>query len=151
MAGGNDDAASKERWFMEKFGVDGIFTPEKPILSPKGVVVANIAHIPMALTALMRENATRPDFAAQGNLALKPWFGSSQALALPAELDLPVVEAAPPYNEQIAALAKQVGTALPRQAMKDCSGAWQMSTSPFCTSLAAKTTKSWSTWRSGRN
>src|SRR3954466_6244101 len=30
MSGGSDDAAGKERWFMEKFGVDAIFTPEKP-------------------------------------------------------------------------------------------------------------------------
>ena len=33
IAGGNDDAAGKERWFMEKFGVDGIFTPDKPVYS----------------------------------------------------------------------------------------------------------------------
>ncbi|HEX4586084.1 MAG TPA: CoA-binding protein, partial [Burkholderiaceae bacterium] len=126
MAGGSDDAASKERWFMDKFGVDGLFTPERPILSPRGAVVANIAHIPMALTAVMRENATRPDFAAEGSLALKPWFASSQGLALPADLDIPVVEAAPPYNQQIAALTGQIGVALPRQPMKDCSGASQM-------------------------
>jgi hypothetical protein len=126
MAGGADDAASKERWFMDKFGVDGLFTPERPIVSPKGAVVANIAHIPMALTALMRENATRPDFAAEGSLALKPWFGSSQGLALATDLDIPVVEAAPPYNQQIAALAGQIGVVLPRQPMKDCSGASQM-------------------------
>ncbi|HET9046750.1 MAG TPA: CoA-binding protein, partial [Casimicrobiaceae bacterium] len=29
MAGGSDDAAGKERWFMDKFGVNGIYTPEK--------------------------------------------------------------------------------------------------------------------------
>ena len=90
---------------MEKFGVDGIFTPDKPIFSAKGAVVTNIAHIPAALTAVMRENATRPDFAPEGSLALKPWFGSNEGLELPAALDLPVVEAMPPYNEQIAALA----------------------------------------------
>ncbi len=135
MAGGNDDAAGKERWFMEKFGVDGIFTPERPVLSAKGAVVVNIAHIPMALTAVMRENATRPDFAAEGSLALKPWFGSSQGLALPAELDIPVVEATPPYNEQIAALSKQIGAVLPRQPMKDCSGASQMDAKTQITSL----------------
>src|SRR5215470_9366991 len=31
MAGGSDDANGKERWFMEKFGVNGIFTPEQPV------------------------------------------------------------------------------------------------------------------------
>ena len=59
---------------MEKFGVDGIFTPDNPVFSARGAVVTNIAHIPAALTAVMRENATRPDFAPEGSLALKPWF-----------------------------------------------------------------------------
>ena len=35
MAGGDDDAGAKERWFMEKFGVDGIFTPENPVFSAR--------------------------------------------------------------------------------------------------------------------
>src|SRR6267154_1370781 len=135
IAGGNDDAAGKEHWFIEKFGVDGIFTPDKPILSAKGAVVVNIAHIPLALTALMRENATRPDFDAEGSLALKPWFGSSQGLDLAPQLDIPVVAAAPPYNEQIAALARQIGAVMPRQPMKDCSGASQMDARTQITSL----------------
>jgi succinyl-CoA synthetase alpha subunit len=135
MAGGNDDAAGKERWFLDKFGVDGIYTPEKPIFSAKGALVTNIAHIPMALTAIMRENATRPDFAAEGSLALKPWFGADQGLPLPQTLTIPVVEAAPPYNEQIAALSKQIGAMLPRQPMKDCSGASQMDARTQITSL----------------
>src|SRR3982751_249593 len=101
MAGGNDDAAGKERWFMEKFGVDGIFTPDKPVFSARGAVVTNIAHIPAALTAVMRENATRPDFEPEGSLALKPWFASARGITLPQALDLPVVEAVAPYNEQI--------------------------------------------------
>jgi hypothetical protein len=46
MAGSGDKAEDKERWFMESFGVDGIFTPENPIASAKGAVVTNIAHIP---------------------------------------------------------------------------------------------------------
>src|SRR5205085_11525574 len=58
MAGGSDDARAKERWFMERFGVDGIFTPEQPAFSAKGAVVTNIAHIPAALSAVMRANAT---------------------------------------------------------------------------------------------
>ena len=135
MAGGTDNAAGKERWFMEKFGVDGIFSPDKPILSAKGAVVTNIAHIPAALTAVMRENATRPDFAAEGSLALKPWFGANQGLELPKALDLPAVEATAPYNEQIAALAQQIGTVFPRQSMKDCSGASQMDAKTQVTSL----------------
>ena len=135
MSGGSDDAAGKERWFMDKFGVDGIFTPEKPVFSAKGAVVTNIAHIPLALSAVMRENATRPDFAPEGNLALKPWFGSNRGLDLPPVLDVPVVEATPPYNEQIAALNEQIGALLPRQSMKDTSGASQMDAKTQVTSL----------------
>src|SRR3954454_1250254 len=109
MAGGNDDAAGKERWFMEKFAVDGIFTPERPVFSARGAVVANIAHIPAALTAVMRENATRPDFDPERSLALKPWFASARAITLPKDPGLRVVEAVAPYNEQIGQLNRQVG------------------------------------------
>jgi hypothetical protein len=126
MAGGDDDAGAKEQWFMAKFGVDGIFTPENPVFSARGAVVTNIAHIPMALTAVMRENATRPDFPPEGSLALKPWFASTRGISLPAALDLPVVEAVAPYNEQIAYLNRQVGTVFPRQTLKDASGASQL-------------------------
>ena len=62
MAGGGDDAATKERWFQDKFGVSGIYTPENPIFSARGAVVTNIAHIAPALTAIMHENGARPDF-----------------------------------------------------------------------------------------
>ncbi|BAL22793.1 CoA-binding domain protein [Azoarcus sp. KH32C] len=126
MAGGHDDAAAKERWFMEKFGVDAIFTPENPVFSPKGAVVTNIAHIPAALTAVMRANATLPDFAPEGTMELKPWFGSNMGLALPEKLGLPVVAAPEPYRAQIAALAKQVGAVFPRESLKDASGASKM-------------------------
>ncbi len=135
MAGGADDAGAKERWFMEKFGVDAIFTPERPVFSHKGALVTNIAHIPAALTAVMRENAARPDFTPEGSLALKPWFGSSRGLALPPELDLPAVEAIAPYNKQVEVLNRQVGTLPPRQAMKDASGASQMDAQTQVSSL----------------
>nr|WP_229517818.1 hypothetical protein [Paraburkholderia terrae] len=39
MAGGNDDAASKESWFMQKFDVDRPFTPDDPVCSAKGALV----------------------------------------------------------------------------------------------------------------
>jgi hypothetical protein len=126
LAGGDDDASGKERWFMNKFSVDGVFTPENPVFSAYGAVVINIAHIPAALTAVMRENGARPDFALEGSLALKPWFGSDQGLVLPPELAIPVVEAIPPYNEQISQLETQIGTVFPRQSMKDASGASQL-------------------------
>jgi len=62
--------------------------------------VTNIAHIPAALTAVMQANATMPDFATEGNLGLKAWFGSDVGLDLPDDLRLPVVEAPAPYDEQ---------------------------------------------------
>jgi len=135
MAGGSDDAPAKERWFMEQFGVDGIFTPENPIYSPRGALVTNIAHIPLALTAVMRENGSPPDFAPEGSLALKPWFGSNQGLTPPRALDLPVVEATAPYNEHIAQLNRQIGAVFARQPMKDASGASQMDAKTQVTSL----------------
>jgi succinyl-CoA synthetase alpha subunit len=135
MAGGSDDAVAKERWFMEKFGVDGAYTPEHPVFSAKGALVTNIAHIPAALTAVMRANATLPDFAPEGNLALKPWFGADQDLDLPEGLRLAVVTPPSPYAEQVAALNRQIGGVVPRQAMKDASGASQMDAATQVSSL----------------
>ena len=123
MAGSGDAAEDKERWFMEKFGVDGIFTPERPIFSAKGAVVTNIAHIPAALTEVMRLNHVAPDFESRGTLALKPWMANDQGLKLPGRIALPTVAAPEPYDAQIKALSKQVGAVIPRQNMKDASGA----------------------------
>ncbi|HSI60286.1 MAG TPA: CoA-binding protein [Ideonella sp.] len=126
MSGGGDDAASKERWFMEKFGVEALFTPERPVCSAKGAVVTNIAHIPAALSAVMAANGVKPDFAPEGTMELKPWFGSNKGLQLPPELDLPVVRAVAPYDQQVEALARQVGAVFAREALKDASAASQM-------------------------
>ncbi len=122
IAGSGDDARAKEKWFMDKFGVKDIFTPENPVCSKKGAVVTNIAHIPLALTAVMKLNGVEKDFEPEGNLELKPWFGDSQGIKLPPSLDIPVVKALPPYDDQIAELLKHVGAIFPRQSMKDCSG-----------------------------
>lgn len=135
MAGSGDDAASKERWLMEAFGVDGLFTPDRPVCSAKGAVVTNIAHIPAALTAVMKLNGVESDFAPKGDLSLKPWFGNNQGLVLPRELDLPVVEAMPPYNGQIRELRRQVGAVFIRQSLKDASGATVMDPTTQVTSL----------------
>src|SRR4249920_2142395 len=83
MAGSGDKAEDKERWFMENFGVDAIFTPETPVVSAKGAIVSNIAHIPLALTAVMKLNNVRPDFAPRGSLVLKPWMANDQGIELP--------------------------------------------------------------------
>lgn len=122
MGGSGDNAEAKEEWFRKALNVSGIFTPENPIVSQAGAVVTNISHIPAALTAVMRLNGVEPDFAPEGDLALKPWFGNNQGLALPPELDLPLVEPIQPYKDQIADLSKQVGAIFPRESMKDRSG-----------------------------
>lgn len=126
MAGGGDDALAKERWFMEKFGVDALYTPERPVCSARGAVVTNIAHIPAALTAVMALNGERPDFAPEGSMELKAWFGSSMGVSLPADLEAPVVRAIEPYARQIEALERQIGGSVAREALKDASGATQM-------------------------
>jgi succinyl-CoA synthetase alpha subunit len=123
MAGAGDSAEHKERWFMDSFGVDALFTPERPVFSAKGAVVTNIAHIPAALTAVMKLSGVAPDFHARGSLALKPWIANDQGLALPADIALSTVEAPAPYSMQIAALRRQIGAVIPRQNMKDKSGA----------------------------
>jgi succinyl-CoA synthetase alpha subunit len=135
MAGSGDKAEDKERWFMESFGVDRIFTPEHPAVSAKGAVVTNIAHIPLALTAVMKLNNVWPDFAPRGSLSLKPWIANDQGITLPAHLALPTVEALPPYSKQIKALARQVGAVIPRQNMKDKSGATVMDPKTQVTSV----------------
>ena len=122
MAGSGDKAEDKERWFMESFGVDGIFTPEDPVVSAKGAVVTNIAHIPAALTAVMKLNNVRPDFEPRGSLALKPWIANDQGLTLPVQLSVATVAAMAPYDSQIKTLRTQVGAVIPRQNMKDASG-----------------------------
>jgi succinyl-CoA synthetase alpha subunit/citrate synthase len=122
MGGAGDNAEAKERWFQDILKVDGIFTPERPIISRAGAVVTNISHIPAALTAVMKLHGVRPDFVPEGDLTLKPWFGSNQGLPLPQELDIPLVDPIQPYKSQIAELSKQVGTVFPRESMKDRSG-----------------------------
>ena len=135
MAGSGDSADDKERWFMEAFGVDTIFTPEHPVVSKKGAVVTNIAHIPAALTAVMALSGAKPDFAPRGSLTLKPWMANDQGLDLPLELALPPVAAPEPYAGQIAELKRQVGAVIARQNMKDKSGASVMDSKTQVTSV----------------
>lgn len=126
LAGSGDDAFVKEKWFMEYFGVDGIYTPEKPIFSKKGALVTNIAYIPEALTRVMEANEVKPDFPSRGDLSLKCWFGNNNGIQLPAELDIPVVKAIEPYGQQILALENQVGAHIRRTPLKDSSGVSMM-------------------------
>jgi succinyl-CoA synthetase alpha subunit len=122
MSGTGDSAEAKEKWFQKALRVNGIYTPENPIVSQAGAVVTNISHIPAALSAVMRLNGIERDFPPEGDLTLKPWFGSNQGLPLPKELDIPLVEPIQPYRDQIAELSKQIGAIFPREPMKDRSG-----------------------------
>ena len=135
MAGSGDKAEDKESWFMNAFGVDGIFTPESPIVSAIGAVVTNIAHIPVALTEVMRLNGVSPDFSPRGSLALKAWMANDQGLKLPSRIALRVVQAPSPYDAQIKAVSLQVGAIIARQNMKDASGASMMDPATQVTSV----------------
>jgi hypothetical protein len=74
----------------------------------------------------MEANGSGTDFEPKGSLSLKCWFGNNQGMKIPANLDVPVVEAINPYNEQIEALDKQVGANFRRETLKDASGASMM-------------------------
>ncbi|MBI5598669.1 MAG: CoA-binding protein [Deltaproteobacteria bacterium] len=126
LAGSGDDARAKEKWFMDYFGVDGIYTPERPVFSKKGAVVTNIAHIPEALSKVMELGGVEPDFEPKGDLSLKCWLANNAGISLPKALDVKQVLAVAPYGEQIETVLKQVGAQYPRQPMKDCSGASMM-------------------------
>jgi succinyl-CoA synthetase alpha subunit len=135
MAGGGDNAEAKEKWFLDTFGVDDVFTPEKPVFSAKGAVVLNIAHIPMAITEVMKLNNIKPDFAPEGGLEFKPWFVNDQGIKLPDHLNIPKVIAMQPYRDQIDIVNRQVGAVISRQNMKDTSGASVMDAKTQITSV----------------
>ncbi len=126
LAGSGDDAMAKEKWFMDYFGVDDIYTPEKPVFSKKGALVTNIAHIPDALTKVMEANGEKPDFEPKGNLDLKCWFASNNGVNVPSELNIQTVPAIEPYSEQIELLKQTVGAQNRRETLKDASGASKM-------------------------
>lgn len=123
LAGLGDNAEAKEQWFLDAFGVDSPFTAENPVFSAKGALVRNIADIPAAMTAVMRQNGIDPDFEPRGDLSLKPWLSNDQGISLPERLSLLVVRPAEPYASQIDVLKDQIGKVFPRQSMKDKSGA----------------------------
>jgi len=126
IAGSGDNAAAKERWFMQKFAVEGIFTTDNPVCSARGAVVTNIADVPAAMSAVMALNRVEPDFEPKGDLSLKCWFADDRSGLLPAQLEIQPVEAVSPYNEQIRLVNEQIGVIFPRQSMKDASGASMM-------------------------
>ncbi len=126
LAGSNDDAVSKEKWFDDYFGVPA-FDPENPDrVSEKGVRVVSIQHIPAALKSIYKLKGLKADFEPRGNLSLKPWMGNDMGLHLPPNLKLDIVEAIPPYNEEIRKAQKELGAVFLRQNMRNASSASQI-------------------------
>ena len=121
LAGGGDDAETKERWFDDYFGVP-LFNPESPHVSKRGVRVASIQYVPEAVRAVFEKIDEPPDFESSGDLSLKPWLGD-RVISLPSSLEIPIVRALSPYDEQIKEINKQVGAQYLRQNMSDRSGA----------------------------
>ncbi len=121
LAGGGDDALSKENWFDEYFGVKA-FDPENPKVTKRGVRVTSIQHIPEAMKVIFEKIDEKTDFEPNGDLSLKPWLGD-HIIKLPDNLNVPVVKAISPYYEQIKEINKQVGAHYLRQNMHDKSGA----------------------------
>jgi len=123
LAGSNDDAESKEKWFDDYFGVP-VFDPEHPEkVSKKGVRIASIQHAPLAAKAIYELLGIKIDFEPRGDLSLKAWMGNDFDWNLPPNLRLENVEAIAPYNEQIHEAQKELGATFLRQRMRNASGA----------------------------
>ena len=123
LAGSNDDAESKEKWFDEYFQVP-VFDPEHPDrVGEKGVRITSIQHAPLAAKALYKLIGIEPDFEPKGDLNLKPWMSNDFGLNLPPSLRIDDVEALAPYNEQILEANKQLGANFLKQKMRNASGA----------------------------
>lgn len=128
LAGSNDDAVSKEKWFDSYFGMPA-FNPDNPKkVSEKGIRVTSIQHIPQALKEIYKLKGYKPDFKPKGNLSLKPWMGNDIGLHLPLKLQLSIVEAIKPYNQEIAKYKKELGANFLRQPMRNASSASQINT-----------------------
>jgi succinyl-CoA synthetase alpha subunit len=124
LAGSGDDAECKERWFDEFFGVP-VFDPADPRVSKRGVRVASIQHIPAAMRAVFEAIDETEDFPPDGDLSLKPWVRDTR-VALPPELDVPLVTPLAPYDEQFRAIDRLVGAQPLRRSMRNSSGASRM-------------------------
>ncbi|MBI9072090.1 MAG: hypothetical protein JEY94_10855 [Melioribacteraceae bacterium] len=137
LAGGGDDAETKEKWFDDYFGVK-CFNPDKPKVSKRGVRVANIQQVPDAMKTVFEKLDEEPDFPSDGDLSLKPWL-SDTIMKLPDELNIPVFRAISPYDKQIEEINKQVGAQYLRQNMRNTSGASKMNPGTQVAELHGKT------------
>jgi len=126
LAGSNDDAESKEKWFDDYYNLPA-FDPEfSDRVNKKGVRVSSIQHIPEAVKAVYNKLKIKVDFEPQGDLNLKLWMGNDFGLKLPKKLNLPIVEAMEPYNHEIKEFTRQLGATYLRRNMRNASGASKM-------------------------
>lgn len=125
VGGTGDDALAKEKWFDDYFGV-GLFDPEVKDVSERGVRIKSIQDVPLAVKAVMEKVGETVDFPAVGDLSLKPWFVNDQGITFPESVKAVPVKAQEPYCEQIELVSRQIGGQLPRENMRNKSGASQM-------------------------
>ena len=136
LAGGGDDAIAKEGWFDDYFGV-GLFDPDNPHVSKRGVRIRSIQDFPMAMEAIYDKIDEKPDYASSGDLSLKCWI-SDNYFDVGEKLKVDIVEAKEPYKKQIREINRQIGINYLRQNMSDKSGASKMDRQSQVTYLHAK-------------
>jgi succinyl-CoA synthetase alpha subunit/citrate synthase len=122
MGGGSDDAFAKEAWFDDYFQVPP-FSASCPQVGPRGVRVTTIQDLPAAVGAVMASLGEDPDFAAEGDLSLKPWLLNPQGRPLPESFRLEPVTPLAPYDSQLAEANRLVGACLVRESMRNASSA----------------------------
>jgi len=136
MAGSGDDAESKEKWFDDYFEMP-VFDPRNPKVGKKGIRVGSIQSIPEAMIHVFKKIDEKPDFKSTGDLSLKLWIGDT-FFKLPESLDLPVVRAISPYDQQIEEINRQLGANFLRQNMRNKSGSSRMNPETFVAELHNK-------------
>jgi len=126
LAGDFDDAETKEKWFDTYTGTEAFDILHPELVSRRGIRVSSIQHIPDAVRAVYNLFDLPVDFKPVGNLALKLWMGNDFGWNIPKKLQLPIVEAIPPYNHEIREFNRQLGAVYLRGSMRNASGASQM-------------------------
>ena len=140
MAGGGDDAQAKERWFMEKFGVDAIFTPDNPVCLGQGR--GGDQHRPhpgRADRGDARQRAPCPTSRPRATSRSSPGSAPTKDSTCPTSCACRWSRRSRPTTSRSALLNTQIGGVVPRQTMKDASGASQMDAKTQVSSLHGTT------------
>ena len=137
MAGGSDDALAKERWFMEKFGVDAIFTPEQAgVLGQGRGGDQHRPHPGRADGGDARQRARCPTSRPRATWRSSPGSAPTRGCELPdGAATCRWSRRSRPTTSRSALLNTQIGGVVPRQTMKDASGASQMDAKTQVSSL----------------